>query len=109
LDAPDTLWVISTDFNHTGPGFQHLPEKHGFRSGAEMDQAAIAYITKGDGDGFQRYLEKNDATICGALPVLTAMHLIADRGLAPFVFKAYDCSGAQTQDINSVGYAALYR
>jgi MEMO1 family protein len=109
FDTPETLWVISTDFNHTGPGFRHFPEHYGYRSGAEMDQAAIDLITAGDGDGFQRYLKKNDATICGALPVLSAMHLIADSGLPPFVFKAYDCSGTQTGDVNSVGYAAFYR
>jgi len=109
FDSQDTLWVISSDFNHTGPNFQYEPKAYGYRSGEELDRKAIAYITAGDIDGFQVFLEKTEATICGALPILVAMHLIRKRGQGQFVFKAYDCSGKQTQDLNSVGYAALYR
>lgn len=108
LDSDRTLWVISSDFNHVGPQFRHQPQSYGFESGEAMDRQAIQLIEAGDIKGFTQFLRKTDATICGALPILTAMHLIQALKRRNFVFKKYDCSSNQTGDINSVGYAALY-
>ncbi len=108
FDTDETLWVISSDFNHVGPNFQHHPEKYGFGSGEAMDLQAIDYIISGDIEGFIKFMEKIQATICGALSILVAMHLIKKMDLPAFTLKDYDCSGKQTGDINSVGYAALY-
>lgn len=108
LDADRTLWVISSDFNHVGPNFQHHPKHYGYGSGESMDMQAIDYITAGDIAGFEAFLKDTDATICGALPVLIAMHMLKKLGRREFSFKSYDCSGNQTGDSNSVGYASLY-
>ncbi len=108
FDTSRTLWVISSDFNHTGPNFQHMPDKLGYDSGKTMDQEAIQLITAGDIVGFTSFLQRTCSTICGALPILVAMHLIRMLNRDNFKFKAYDCSGDQTGDINSVGYGALY-
>ncbi|MBU2645741.1 AmmeMemoRadiSam system protein B [bacterium] len=108
FDSDETLWVISSDFNHVGPSFQHIPEKLGYDSGKTMDQEAIRLITAGDTEAFSAFLENTRSTICGALPILVAMHLVHLIKGQNFFFKTYDCSGDQTGDINSVGYAALY-
>ncbi|MBU3916367.1 AmmeMemoRadiSam system protein B [bacterium] len=108
FETDDTLWVISSDFNHVGPNFQHFPSDFGFGSGESMDMQAIEHITSGDIKTFSTFLEKTSATICGALPILVAMHLVKLFNLSGFTFKKYDCSGNQTKDKNSVGYAALY-
>jgi MEMO1 family protein len=108
LDNEKTLWVISSDFNHVGPNFQHYPDEFGYHSGEAMDMEAIDLITSGNIDKLIAFMNKTKATICGALPILVAMHLINKTGHSPFRFKKYDCSGNQTGDINSVGYAALY-
>lgn len=108
FDSDETLWIISSDFNHTGPSFQHIPEKVGYKSGEMMDREAIRIITDGNINEFSGFLEKTHSTICGALPILVAMHLIRFMNRQNFTFKKYDCSGNQTGDINSVGYAALY-
>ena len=108
MDSEKTLWVISSDFNHTGPNFRHYPLDYGFSSGEAMDQRAIDFITGGDIEGFRRFLDETSATICGALPILVAMHLMKKLKLPNFTFKNYDCSGRQTGDSSSVGYAALY-
>ncbi len=108
LASDDTLWVISSDFNHTGPNFQHYPDRFGFGSGKEMDIKAIEYIAEGDIEGFAAFLNRTQATICGALPILVAMNLIKRMDIGSFQFKKYDCSGDQTGDASSVGYAALY-
>lgn len=108
LDTEKTLWVISSDLNHVGPSFQHFPESHGFASGEAMDMQAIDYITSGDIKGLESFLHSTRATICGVLPILVAMLMIKKQGRAEFTFKTYDCSGNQTGDSNSVGYASLY-
>jgi len=108
MDTQDTLWVVSSDFNHTGPNFRHYPLDYGFSSGESMDHRAVDFITSGDINGFHSYLDETNATICGALPILVAMHLIKKLKLPSFTFKKYDCSGRQTGDSSSVGYATLY-
>lgn len=108
LDSEDTLWIISSDFNHTGPNFKHYPADFGFDSGEAMDRRSIDFITDGDIKGFSRFLESTQATICGALPILVAMHLIKKTKRSNFTLKNYDCSGRQTGDPSSVGYAALF-
>ncbi len=108
LDNEKTLWVISSDFNHVGPNFQHHPEQFGYHTGEAMDMEAIDLIATGDREGLVSFMKKTKATICGALPILTAMTMIERTDRLPFRFKKYDCSGKQTGDINSVGYAALY-
>lgn len=108
FDSDDVLWIVSSDFNHTGPNFQHNPSQFGYESGEEMDLKAIEFITEGDINGFIQFLEETKATICGALPIIVIMYIAKHLNNKNFVFKRYDCSGRQTNDINSVGYATLY-
>lgn len=108
LDAEDVLWIISSDFNHVGPNFHYYPDDHNFESGEKMDSLAFEHIISGKIEDFHTYLKKYGATICGALPILVGMYLREKMGLPNFALKKYDCSGNQTNDINSVGYGALY-
>jgi AmmeMemoRadiSam system protein B len=108
FDAPDTLWVISSDFSHCGPGFHYHPRSVGFDSGEAMDRHAIRLIVSGEMSGFDQFLRNTKSTICGALPILVSMFMRAELNLPNYAFKKYDCSGNQTGDETSVGYAALY-
>ncbi|OGG97587.1 MAG: AmmeMemoRadiSam system protein B [Candidatus Lambdaproteobacteria bacterium RIFOXYD12_FULL_49_8] len=108
LDSPETLWVISTDFSHVGPDFGYSPKTHGFASGEAMDKEAIGLVATGDRRGFKSFVERYHATICGALPVLTAMEILKNQGLGPFSFKQYDSSQHKSAGPNAVGYAAFY-
>lgn len=108
FDGKNTLWVISSDFNHVGPSFQYNPKDYGYENGKEMDCEAIDLIETGNVEGFLSYLNRNNATICGQIPILIAMILRKRFGLPHFKLKKYDCSSHLTGDLNSVGYAALY-
>lgn len=108
FDSQDTLWIISSDFSHVGPNFSYSPENYGFQNGDAIDHQAIEIIVKNDIEGFRQFIQKHDATICGALPILISMILIEKLNWGHFSYKAYDSSGRQTRDVNSVGYAALY-
>jgi len=104
----DTLWVISSDFSHVGPAFGYLPSQAGYESGVELDHKASQVIEQGKVKSFSSFLEQTQATICGALPILVAMHMRKELGCPHFQLKNYDCSGRQTGHHNSVGYAALF-
>lgn len=107
VDA-STLVVVSSDFNHVGPSFRFDPSAAGYADGEAMDQAALDWIKQGDQQGFARYLKRTGATICGALPILTAMEMARRLGFGPFVFQEYACSAQISPGPNSVGYASLY-
>jgi len=107
-DDINTLWVISSDFNHTGPSFGHYPREFGYSSGEEMDAEALKLISKGSPKPFIDFLEKTNSTICGALPILVTMLLINKLKHQPLIFKSYDCSSRLTGDSDSVGYGAMF-
>ena len=108
LNSDKTLWVISSDFNHTGPAFQHYPSDFGYNSGREMDDEGIQQISEGNITGFSHFLSKTKSTICGALPILIAMNMMHNENRHSFTCKQYTCSQEKTYDENSVGYAALF-
>lgn len=108
LDHKNALWVISSDFNHVGPNFRYYPEDLGFSSGEEMDRQALEHVQSGEPESFHQFLQKTDATICGALPILVSLHMRKILKRSKYALKTYDCSGRQTGDTNSVGYASLF-
>ncbi len=104
----NSLFVISTDFNHAGPRFGYEPEKLGWGTGTELDHKACALITEGDVAAFRAFNQQYQCTICGNLPIVTAMLLSQSWGLGKFKLKSYSNSGAKTGGPDSVGYAAFY-
>jgi AmmeMemoRadiSam system protein B len=77
LWEPDTLWVISSDFTHYGRAFQYLPFTDNIAENlSKLDLAAAELITKLDLDGFEKYLDRTGATICGAAPIKILLAVI---------------------------------
>ena len=71
LDAPDVLWLISSDFTHYGRKFRYTP----FGESADpaelnrLDREAAELIAARDLTGFVKFLGRTGATICGAHPI----------------------------------------
>ena len=103
---PNALVVVSTDFTHYGDNFDFVPFRDDVpRQLEKLDLGAFELIGKHDSKGFQRYVAKTGATICGAAPlsVLTAM-LSPEQVVQK---RMYDQSGRKTQDYTtSVSYLA---
>ena len=77
LWEPETLWVISSDFTHYGRAFQYLPFTDNIAENLSiLDLEAAELITKLDLDGFEKYLERTGATICGAAPIKILLAII---------------------------------
>jgi MEMO1 family protein len=77
LWEPDTLWVISSDFTHYGRAFQYIPFSDDIAENLrKLDLGAAELIMKFDLDGFDKYLERTRATICGAAPIKILLAVI---------------------------------
>ena len=73
-----TLLVVSSDFTHYGTDFDYAPYGTGGGSivrekAAAVDADALAFIARGDADGFAAHIRKTGATICGHVPIELAL------------------------------------
>jgi AmmeMemoRadiSam system protein B len=100
--------VASSDFTHYGPMYGYVP----FTSNVEenlykLDRKAIQKILNLDIEGFIQFLDKTEATICGAKPILVLMEYMHLTGMKNSKLLHYTTSGDVLKDFsNAVGYAA---
>jgi AmmeMemoRadiSam system protein B len=103
----ETLVVVSSDFTHYGPRFDYVPFHDDLpRRIEQLDLEAVERIVAGDGAGFEAYLARTRATICGRNPIRLLLRLLPAtvRGR----LAAYDTSGRITGEWDhSVSYASL--
>ncbi len=104
---PDTLIIVSSDFTHYGASFDYVPFDRDVPARIEaLDREAIERILAWDAAGFETYLTRTGATICGRNAIRVLLQLV-DRGLDGDL-AAYDTSGRMTGQWNhSVSYASL--
>jgi AmmeMemoRadiSam system protein B len=107
LLGPDTLVVVSSDFTHYGPRFQYVPfDRDVPRRLEQLDLGAVEHILARDAAGFEEYVSRTGATICGSNPIRLLLELLPE-GLAGQL-AAYDTSGRITGDWDhSVSYASV--
>lgn len=110
---PEVLWVISSDFTHYGQAFNYLPFRANIRHNLrELDMGAIEQILKFDLDGFNHYVGRTGATICGASPIrillAAARNAIAGGTALSAELVDYTTSGESTGDFSHcVSYAGI--
>jgi AmmeMemoRadiSam system protein B len=102
-----TLIVVSSDFTHYGPRFRYVPfENDVARRIEELDRGAVERILAGDAAGFEEYVNRTGATICGRNPIRVLLDLMP--GTVEGRLAAYDTSGRITGEWDhSVSYASL--
>jgi AmmeMemoRadiSam system protein B len=107
LIDPDTLLVVSSDFTHYGPRFAYVPFQDQVpRKIRELDMGAVERVLASDRAGFDRYVERTGATICGRRAIDVLLGLLP--GNLEGALVAYDTSGNITGDwVHSVSYASL--
>lgn len=90
--------IASTDFTHYEP--HEVAEK--------KDRKAIEYILSFDVEGFYRYIENVNLTMCGFGPVASVTSAAKKLGAKEAVLLSYATSGMTGGDMNSVvGYASI--
>lgn len=107
LTGPDCLMVASSDFTHYGRSFQYVPFTERIpESLRELDLGAVRHIEELDVEGFESYVDRTGATICGRNAIGLLMRLVPDGTDASLVL--YDTSGRMTDDwSHTVSYAAV--
>lgn len=102
-----TLIVVSSDFTHYGTGFGYVPFYDDVEQRIrELDMGAVDLIRGVDVDGFESYLARTGATICGRDAIDVLLRLLPEGSRADLA--AYDASGRMTGDWDhTVSYAAI--
>jgi len=107
LLTPETVIVISSDFTHYGPRFHYVPfDTEVPRRLEQLDMGAVDRILAWDADGFEDYVKRTGATICGHKAIDVLLRLFPDKPDVSLI--AYDTSGSITGFWDhSVSYASL--
>lgn len=109
----DILWVTSSDFTHFGRAFGYMPFTTNIKENlTKLDGGAIEQILDFDPNGFQGYLKKTEATICGATPITvmlkTLNKAVSSKTKLNSKLIQYTTSGDITGDYSHcVSYAGL--
>jgi len=106
LDS-DTLLVVSSDFTHFGQAFGFAPFREDIPAKIRaLDLGAVDRIRAWDAEGFEEYVARTGATICGRDAIGVALRLLPRNTRADLA--AYDTSGRMTGDwSHTVSYAAI--
>jgi len=69
--------VVSSDFTHYGRDFGYVPFQTDIKENlAKLDGDAVAHILAKDTAGFEKYLAKTGATICGRVPIRVMLRIL---------------------------------
>ncbi|MDR0931831.1 MAG: AmmeMemoRadiSam system protein B [Victivallales bacterium] len=112
LDAPGTLWVISSDFTHYGTRFRYTPFTENVAEQLKaQDHTAAKLICQRNLSGFAEFLAQTGATICGTNPIalwLGILDRLDPEQTITGTIVAESNSGELTGDYsNAVGYEAI--
>ncbi|KAL4144684.1 hypothetical protein PRNP1_013810 [Phytophthora ramorum] len=113
LENDENLFVISSDFCHWGPRFRYQPHDSTYGEIHEyikyLDHQGMGFIERLDAEGFTRYLDETNNTICGRHPISLLLHsILASKKLkCTLKFVKYAQSSAcMRHGDSSVSYAS---
>ncbi|RME16491.1 MAG: AmmeMemoRadiSam system protein B [Bdellovibrio sp.] len=98
--------IVSSDFTHFGLNYGYFPFSDNIKENLyNLDGNAIKAIQTGNPSNFSDYVEKTGATICGRVPIETAMRAIKSENIK---LLTYYTSGDVMHNYSSaVGYASI--
>lgn len=101
--------IASSDFTHYGEAYGYVPFTKNIRQEMErLDMGAVELIMKMDAGGFAKYVERVQATICGALPISALIAMLSrEVTKKPGLLKYYTSGDISGDYSASVGYAAI--
>jgi len=102
-----TIIIASSDFTHYGAGFDYLPFTDNIKENLKkLDLGAVEIIKKLDAQGFNAYVERTGATICGHYPIQILLETLP-RDARGHLLK-YETSGDMTGDYSHcVSYVSM--
>lgn len=105
----NTIIVVSSDFTHYGARFDFQPFKDNLGENIrKLDMGAVDRIVPLDFEGFQGYVGRTGATICGRVPIALMLKTLAGRKDLEGKLLKYARSGDATGEYDgSVSYVSL--
>ncbi len=98
--------VISSDFTHYGRIYKYLPFTiDPLKQVYEFDGKVLELIKNLDVDGFIRFVEENDSTICGAYAIALGLRLMNNTRVR--VEQYYTSVDINNDSKNFVAYASI--
>jgi MEMO1 family protein len=109
LNKKTCTFIASSDFTHYGNNYSFVPFSKNIKENLyKLDKGAIEYILKLDSNGFNEYIEKTGATICGRYPIIALIEILKLFGIKKGELLKYYTSADIVNDYsNAVGYASI--
>lgn len=113
LKDDKTLFIISSDFCHWGVNFEYMPYNSSdgeiWQHIEKLDKAGIQNIINQDPDGFLKYLDETDNTICGRHPIAVFLYAMKYSGLDTKTNLMYykQSNQIKSRKQSSVSYASI--
>jgi len=104
----DAIIIISSDFTHFGPNYGYVPFTTNIKENLnKLDMNAIDYIKNIDPAGFKKYLLESHITICGFVPIITALEYFKGSKQKAELLSYYTSGDVLGDYNNSVSYASI--
>jgi hypothetical protein len=102
-----TIIIASSDFTHYGANFDYLPFTDNVKENLKkLDLGAVEIIEKLDAAGFNAYVERTGATICGHYPIEILLETLPKDARGQLL--KYETSGDMTGDFSHcVSYVSM--
>ncbi|MDP8215750.1 MAG: AmmeMemoRadiSam system protein B [Candidatus Kaelpia imicola] len=103
----DSIFIISSDFTHYGYRYDYVPFNDNIKENIRrLDYGAIEKIENLDHNGFLKYIQKTQATICGRIPIAILLSMLPKDTKARVI--RYDTLGEMTGDFStSISYVTI--
>lgn len=107
----DSFFIVSSDLTHYGSNYGFVPKESIYGPDEfvrNLDARIIEKIKEGDAKKFMEFIEKNDYTVCGYIPIAVMMELSKLIGVRRIEKVAYDSSFSVSHDTSAiVGYGGM--
>ncbi len=103
----ESIFIISSDFTHYGYRYSYVPFSDNIEENIKkLDYGAIEEIKKINPEGFLKYIQKTQATICGYIPIAILLSMLPKDTLVDVL--SYTTLGDMTGDFStSISYISI--
>jgi MEMO1 family protein len=104
------LIVVSSDFTHYGPRYDYFPFGTGSdapKKVAQMDGEAFKNLSKADLEGFTKFLQRTNDTICGMHPIQVMLSMLPKGAHGTLLKYATSRDSVAEDKENAVSYLAI--
>ncbi|OYT42901.1 MAG: AmmeMemoRadiSam system protein B [Candidatus Aenigmarchaeota archaeon ex4484_56] len=111
LKNNDSFFIASSDLTHYGSQYNFVPPESIYDPNdyvKKLDREIIEIISRLDSKTFFEYIENNESTVCGYIPIALLIEITKKIGAKKIELISYDTSFSISHDTSAiVGYAGI--